>query len=116
VEMDISSLGDSLVKITLTGRLDTQGVDQIETRFVDSVVPGGKSAVVDLSAVEFVASMGIRLFVSTAQNLRKRRASLALYGAPRLVAQVFEAVSLHKILPVCATEAEALERVTVSPS
>jgi anti-sigma B factor antagonist len=83
----------------------------VETRFVAHLVPGGHNAIVDLSGVEFVASMGIRLFVSTARNLRVRQANLALYGAQPSVMQVFDAVALQKILPVCATEVEALQAV-----
>jgi anti-anti-sigma regulatory factor len=55
--------------------------------------------------------MGIRMLVSTARNLRTRQAKLVLYGGPRSVLQVFEAVALQKIIPICATEAEALEAV-----
>ena len=40
----------------------------IENCFVAATVPGGQSAIVDLSRVEFVASMGIRMFVSVART------------------------------------------------
>lgn len=112
--MDISNLGERLVRVTLKGRLDTHGVDRIESDFIAALVPAGNAAVIDLSQVEFVASMGIRMFISAAQNLKKRKATLAVFGAPRLVGNVFEAVSLQKILPVCSTEAEALAAVTAS--
>lgn len=111
VQIEISPLGDRLVRITLTGRLDTQGVDQVETRFISAAVPAGKHAVVDLSGVEFVASMGIRMFVSTARSLKVRQAVMALFGASPQVTQVFETVMLQKIIPVCATEADALAAV-----
>jgi anti-anti-sigma regulatory factor len=60
--------------------------------------------------------MGIRLLVSTAQVLGRERAVLAIFGAPALVRQVFEVVSLDRILPVCSTEAEAVAAVTASAS
>ena len=41
-----------------------------------------------------------------------RQAKLAVYGASAMVNQVFEAVFLKKIIPICATEAEALAAVT----
>ena len=109
--MNISPLGDRLVKITLSGRMDTQGVDLVETKFVAAIVPGGHNTVVDLSQVEFMASMGIRMLVSVARTLKGRQARLALYGASQPVGDVFEAVSLQKIIPVCATEADALAAV-----
>jgi anti-anti-sigma factor len=109
--MTVTQLGGHLVKIALTGRLDTPGVDRVETRFISSVVPGSNNAVVDLSHVEFVGSMGIRMLVSVARNLKVRQARLALFGAGPQVAQVFEAVALGKIIPICATEAEALDAI-----
>jgi len=110
--MHISPLDERVVKVTLTGRLDTQGVDSIETGFVTALVPAAKCVVVDLSQVSFVASMGIRLLVSTAQKLRQEHALLAIYGATALVRQVFDAVSLHRVLPICSTQAEAMAAVT----
>ena len=106
--MDITTLAEGLVRITLAGRLDTQGVDRIETKFIAALVPGGKNAIVDLSQVEFVASMGIRMLVATARSLKNRQARLALYGPQANVGEVFEAVSLQKIIPICATEADAM--------
>ena len=109
--MNVASLGERLVKVTLVGRLDTPGVDQVETRFVAHLVPGSNSAIIDLSAVDFVASMGIRMLVSAARGLRTRQAKLALYGTQPQVQQVFDAVALQKIIPICATEADALAAV-----
>jgi len=106
--MIVSPVDNHLVKVTFSGRLDTPGVDQVETRFIASVVPAGHSAIVDLSQVEFITSMGIRMFVSAARSLMPRKARLVLFGAREQVAQVFDAVALHKIIPVCADEAEAL--------
>jgi anti-anti-sigma factor len=114
VEMIVASLGEHLVKVTLIGRLDTSGVDRVETRFVAQLVPGSNNAVIDLSEVDFVASMGIRMLVSAAKSLRSRQAKLALYGARPQVLQVFEAITLQKIIPICATEAEALAAVAAA--
>ena len=111
MQLTVSSLGDHLIRITLAGRLDTPGVDRIETKFIFAIVPGANNAIVDLSAVEFMASMGIRMLVSTARSLKARRATMALYGVSPEVGQVFETVSLQKIIPICTTEAEALEAV-----
>ncbi len=112
--MNVAILGERLVKVTLAGRLDTLGVDRVETRFVAHLVPGGNSAVIDLSGVDFVASMGIRMLISAAKSLRAKQARLALYGVQPLVLQVFESVALQQIIPIRSTEAEAIAAVTPS--
>ena len=113
VEMEIAGLENGLTKIVLTGRLDTPGVDKIEARFVASLVPASKSAIVDISGVEFIASMGIRMFIAVARSLALRKAKLALYGAQTLVSDIFENVSLKEIIPVVDSETEAV--IAVEP-
>jgi anti-sigma B factor antagonist len=88
----------------------------VETRFTSAIVAGGNSAVVDLSQVEFVTSLGIRLLVSTARNVKMRQAKLALFGASEQVGQIFERVSLQKIIPIFATEAEAPASIGAPPA
>lgn len=116
VQISVSPIGEQLVKIVLSGRLDTQGAERVETSFTAALVPGGNNAVVDLSQVEFVTSMGIRMFVAVARSLKMRQARMALFGAQEQCAQVFEAVSLNKIIPIRITEAEALEAVSAPQS
>ena len=108
MDMNISELGDNRVKVTLKGRLDTPGVDRVETRLVASLVPAGRSAIVDLSNVEFIASMGIRLFLSTARSLHLKKARLVLFAPQAGVREVFDTVSLGDLIPICDDEPAAL--------
>jgi len=106
--MEIRPLGHDQVKVTLKGRLDTPGVDRVETRFVAAVVPGGRHALVDLSHVEFIGSLGVRMFIAVARSLKLKNARLVLVSPQEQVREVFDHVSLSDIIPVCANETEAL--------
>jgi anti-anti-sigma factor len=106
MELQLTDLGNA-TKIVLRGRLDTPGVGQIETRFIASIVPAGKHALVDLSGVDFLASMGIRMLITTAHSLRRKKAQLILFGAQPLVQESLDGVSLNQIIPVVASESEA---------
>ncbi len=64
---------EDIARIKLRGRLDTPGVDGIETKFTASVLPDGRNAVVDLSEVSFIASMGLRMFIGIAKALKKKK-------------------------------------------
>jgi anti-anti-sigma factor len=112
VDMEVAGLDNGLTKITLSGRLDTPGVDRIEARFVATVVPGNTSAIVDVSGVDFIASMGIRMFITAARSMALRHAKLALYGAQSMVNQVFEHVCMTDFVPVVENEAEAIAAVS----
>ena len=74
MDIEVNAIGDKLVKVTITGRLDAQGVDRIETRLLASLVPNANNAIIDLSQVDYVASLAIRMFMSAAKSLRRKQA------------------------------------------
>ncbi len=106
--MEISVLTPTQAKVVLKGRLDTAGADHIETRFVAALVPRGLSAIVDLSEVDFVASMGLRTLISVARSLSRKNARLVLFAPQEGVREVFESVSLGDLIPIRDTETDAL--------
>jgi anti-sigma B factor antagonist len=108
MEMRVGELGDATL-VALSGRLDTAGVSAIETRFTAAVVPKARTTVVDLSEVEFMASLGIRLLLSTARALAGKGAKLAMFGATPPVLDVIEMTSLQELIPLGDTQDEALE-------
>ena len=110
--MEITEIAENQIKITLKGRLDTAGVDRIEKRFIAAVVPRGRNAIVDLSQTDFVASMGIRMFISAARALNAKNAQLVLFAPQAIVREVFELASLGDIISVCDDEASALIELT----
>ena len=57
MEMDVAVI-ENVTHVKLRGRLDTHGVDQIETKFTASIVPSGRNALIDLSELAFISSMG----------------------------------------------------------
>jgi anti-anti-sigma factor len=109
MEMNLAPVAAGIVNVELVGRLDTPGVDAIETRLTESLVPAGASAIIDLSRVEFVGSMAIRMFMTIARGLAKKQCRLVLYAPQPLVAQVFETVSLGDIIPLAPDSGGALE-------
>jgi anti-anti-sigma factor len=102
---------DGVTVLVLVGRMDTAGAGKIETQFTASAVPAGRPAVVDLSGVSFIASLGIRLLFSAARALARANAKMAVFGANGPVADVLHTVALDQLVPVKATEAEALAAV-----
>ncbi len=110
MEMSISDVGDDVVNVALKGRLDTPGVDHVETKLTNTIVPRGAHTLMDLSGVEFVGSMAIRMFMTLARGLAKKGRKLVLYAPQPLVSQLFDTVSLRDIIAVEA-DADAALRV-----
>ena len=112
MQMQVGDTVDGVLSLALIGRLDTPGVDRIETPLTAHLVPRGARAIVDLSQVTFLASGGIRMFITIARALGRKGGRLVLYGAQPLVAAVehnpLRAVRGHvELVPVVAGLAAA---------
>lgn len=107
MELQVDQLGPGLVRVRLDGRMDTVGVDQVESRFGAVVASNDSDAMVDLSAVSFVSSMGVRMLITVARAQRARGRRMALYAAQPGVAQTLAMVSLEQIIPIAADEPAA---------
>jgi anti-sigma B factor antagonist len=111
MELEVTKLDDEVTCARLQGRLDSPGADRVGIRFTAGVVAPGKNAIVDLSGVSFVASMGIRLLISSARALNGKGVKMVLFGATELVQNVFDQCALDQIIPIVATQQHALEQL-----
>ena len=113
MDMHVTELSDRAVCIRLSGRLDAAGAEQIDVHFMAATANAEdeRHAIVDLSGVTFLASMGIRLLIASARGLNRKGALLVLFGAADLVQDVLDLAALDQIMPVVASEAQALERI-----
>ena len=110
MDMDISSLEGGVTCIRLHGRLDAPGADSVGIRFSAATSTAPCRAVVDLSGVGFIASLGMRLLISSARNAKAKQGVMVLFGATALVHDVLEQMAIDQIMPIVATEAEALQQ------
>jgi anti-anti-sigma factor len=114
MDMQVIEL-DGATKVALNGRQDTAGAGLIEPRFAAVVVARGGKALIDLTQLSFLASLGVRMLISTARSLAFRGGTMILYGASAPVAEIIETTQLDDIVPVVASEAEALALVRAQP-
>lgn len=106
--MSMREVADGVMDVAITGRLDTPGVEAIETRLTAEIVAHGSSATIDLAGVEFVGSMAIRMFVSLARSLARQNHKLVLYSPQPQVKDAFDTVALDTIIPVASDGPTAL--------
>jgi anti-sigma B factor antagonist len=109
--MTLTELEVGVTRVGLNGRLDAPGADRVGVRFTAAVVVHGKNAIVDLSNVTFIASLGLRLLISSARGLHLKGGRMVLFGPGELVKEVLDEAAIDQIIPVVATEADALEQL-----
>ncbi|HEX7777000.1 MAG TPA: STAS domain-containing protein [Parvibaculum sp.] len=81
--------------IKLAGRLDTARVGEIETGFYASVgafKTRGEVVLIDLTDVEFLSSLGIRLLITAGKLLKQRQMKVGVIAPAS--SQVMEALEL----------------------
>jgi len=81
MQLQVGAEDNGVLSLSLIGRLDTPGVDSIETPLTAHLVPRGARAMIDLSQVTFIGSGGIRMFITIARALGRKGGKLVLYGA-----------------------------------
>ena len=92
---------DGVTIIAPSGRIDTTTSGAVEAAIRSAVDSGARDLVVDLAAVEYISSAGLRVFLVLAKRLRDLRGRLVLCGMLEPVRQVFR---LAGFLPLFRVE------------
>jgi anti-anti-sigma factor len=76
------------------------GVNQVETKFAGYCSGENARILVDMSGVDYMASIGIRLLVTNAKSLRTRNGKMVLLSPTTDVFNVLEMTDIPAIIPV----------------
>ena len=105
------SLDGGVLKIELAGRMDVQGAQEIDIKFT-GYTANQKSVIVDMSAVTFLASIGIRTLLLAAKAIHNRGGKIALLNPEAAVQRVLEMAGIDTLIPICRSLDEATTAVT----
>lgn len=103
MEMRYNKLENGISLIKLGGKLDIIGTSEIETKFTGYCSGDQVRVVVDLSYVDFLASIGIRLLVLTAKSIASRGGKMVLLNPIAEVKGVLEITGIPAVIPIYST-------------
>lgn len=107
MSISYDDVGD-LRRIVITGRLDMPGTDSVASKLAELAQAPKKGVVVDLSAVRYLASIGISALIASAKAVRQRGGKMVLIvHAGSSVAMSLEATGVDELIPVFEKSAEA---------
>jgi anti-anti-sigma factor len=109
-ELIVIEANDALTHVALRGRLDVTGVDQVEHQLTSQTVARGLPAIVDISAVEILASIGVGMLVRIARSMHSRGLIFGVV-AQGLGHEVLVRLKVDSVFPVVATYEEARQRL-----
>jgi anti-anti-sigma factor len=98
---DLSTLEGGVKLAKLTGRLDMQATNEMGDQFALVVGSNKGSAIVDLSEVTFLASIGMRMLISAARALNHRGYKLVLLSPIPEVKEALVVAGFDELIPIC---------------
>ena len=99
MEMQIENPDGEMARVKLVGRMDYAGATEIDAKFME-LAGHEKYLLVDLSQVNFLASMGIRTLILAAKALKERGGKMILFCPEMMVAKVLKTSGTDILIPV----------------
>jgi len=108
IEISSEVLADGIHVVKPAGKLDVFSFGELK-QFFDTLSSATKEIriVVDLSAVEYVASSGWSVLLSRRRILKLSGGDLTICGLSEEAKRVYDSMKIHTILPVANTPVEA---------
>jgi anti-anti-sigma factor len=110
--MDIfQSTSDGILTLTANGRLDAETTERFAEVLNGTIDRGDRLIVLDLAAVDYVSSVGLRALIVGAKRLATLGGKIVLCGPQDRILKLLEIAGFTSIFTIAATRAEALERL-----
>ena len=111
MEMDVEEAEDGVAFVIMRGRLDTVGANTIDLR-LNTVAAARRAIVVDLSQVDFLASLGIRVLMHGARAAKNKGGKLVILSPSEGVRSVLAAAQTETLIPIFLDRKAALAAAT----
>jgi len=91
------------VVVVLAGRVDTDTAAALESRLSEVIEGGEAKLVIDLADVDYLNSVGIRVFLKASKQAQARDGRIVLCGVRPALRQVFELSGFAPVLALAET-------------
>ena len=106
MDIAVEELAGDATKVVLRGRFDTTGAVVIELPF-NKIATERRRIIVDLSAVNFLSSYGIRVLLVGAKIAKSKGGRLVIVCPDNNVAKVLTTTGTHELIPAFPNDAAA---------
>jgi anti-sigma B factor antagonist len=106
MEWTVVRLDSGVTLVELAGRMDVPGALKADPAFTE-IAQENLRVMVDLTKLDFLASLGIRTLVTTSKTLRAKEGNLVLFSPQPNIEQVLHSSGIDTIIPVVKDRALA---------
>jgi anti-anti-sigma factor len=108
--MSVEYIGDEIINVVFRGRLDSVGAASVGQRF-NALVGARRAVMVDLSDVDYIASLAIRFLVTGAKAVKNNSGKLVILSPQEYVHDVLKTAGIDLLIPVLFDRTAALAAV-----
>ena len=88
--------------IRLSGRIDATTAPGMEEELFFAIEEGTRAMIIDLDAVEYMSSAGLRVLLSVLKKMRSVGGEVRLSSLQPHVREVFEMTGFSRLFTICA--------------
>jgi anti-anti-sigma factor len=99
MKMTAEPVAPGVVRVILDGRLDITGAGAIDLQF-NAIAGSHSGVIVDLAAVSFLASIGIRTLLLGAKAVQRRGGCFVLLRPVADVERVLDTMGMIELMPI----------------
>jgi anti-anti-sigma factor len=100
VKLETEELEGGVLKVNLEGRMDIAGTDAIAVPLASLAATDNRRVILDLSDVDFLASIGIRAILQNARAHQMRGGRLVLLAPRPYIEEVLQAAGVPNVVPI----------------
>ena len=110
MQLIVNEITQDVAHVAFRGRLDGTGVSAVGPQFTE--IAGSRRAIlVEMSDVDFLSSIGIRLMLIGAKALRDKGGKLVIFSPKESVTDVLQLGGIDNVIPIFSERSGALAAV-----
>ncbi|HYG20028.1 MAG TPA: STAS domain-containing protein [Ohtaekwangia sp.] len=98
--------------VVLIGEIDASSSIELDLAIAKSVGEGFTRILIDCSALEYISSAGLGVFMSYIEEFKDRNVKMVLFGMSEKVANTFSILGLNELLQIGKDKIEAKQMVS----
>jgi anti-sigma B factor antagonist len=108
MKLEVIDDTDGVTRIVLEGRMDIQGALAVDPQFQE-IAKSKRKVLVDLTKLDFLASLGMRTLVMSAKAIRNEGGTMVLIHPQPNVEEALKTAGLDMVIPI-ARDADSAAR------
>ena len=107
MQLDVTDRTDGISQVALVGKLDITGLHEVDLKFHSLTAAAKQPAIVDLTGLDYIASLGMGMLISCAKSLQIAGETLVLVGAHGMVDTALRTAGIDQAIPMVDSVADA---------